>query len=66
MSETTNASDQSERTTPSAGPVGPKSAKDVMRPQTPPKAPKRSRHRKNFFVVVLNFFFGEAAQSDGA
>ena len=60
MSETTNASDQSARTTPSGGPVNLKSPKEVMRPQTPPKAPKRSRHRKNFFVVILNFFFSFA------
>ena len=60
MSETTNASDESARTTPSAGLVNLKSPKEAMRPQLPPKAPKRSRHRKNPFVIVLNFFFSFA------
>ncbi|MEP1443485.1 MAG: endolytic transglycosylase MltG [Hyphomicrobiales bacterium] len=60
MSETTNASDDSARSPSSGGPVNLKSPKEAMRPQLPPKAPKRSRHRKNPFVIVLNFFFSFA------
>lgn len=37
-----------------------KSPRDALRPERPPEPPKRSRHRKNPFVIVLNFFFSLA------
>lgn len=41
-------------------PIRFKSPREAMRPETPPKAPKRSRHARNPWVVVFNFFFSFA------
>lgn len=60
MSETTNSSNGSAENRSDSGPVNLKSPKEAIRPEKPPKAPKRSRHRKNPFVIVLNFFFSFA------
>jgi len=42
------------------GPISLKSPREVMRPVKPPKAPKRSRHARNGWVVTFNFFFSFA------
>lgn len=44
----------------SNGPVSLKSPKEALRPVKPPKAPKRSRHARNPWVIAMNFFFSLA------
>ncbi|MEO1066426.1 MAG: endolytic transglycosylase MltG, partial [Pseudomonadota bacterium] len=39
------------------GPVALKSPRQQLQPEVAPKAPKRSRHARNPFVIALNFFF---------
>ena len=40
-----------------------KSPREALRPQKLPKAPKRSRHARNRWVVIFNFFFSVAMLS---
>ena len=63
MSEASNQSDYEENIQTDDGPIEGidlKSPREAIRPQKLPKAPKRSRHARNRWVIIFNFFFSVA------
>lgn len=60
MSDPSNQSENKNVIQTNNGPINLKSPREALRPVKPPKAPKRSRHARNRWVVTFNFFFSAA------